>query len=262
LGALDDKILLLRETNSTLEAIAQALFKSWFVDFDPVRAKAEGREPEGVPPEIAELYPTEFEDSKLGEIPKGWEISHLGKVSTNIRAGVKPQNLNRDTPYIGLEHMPRQSISLDAWGHAEGLESGKFYFRTGQILFGKLRPYFHKVGIAPVDGVCSTDILVIEEKNVEWRAFCICHYSSDALIEHATMLSNGAKMPRSSWQDISGFKVVLPPLEIASAFNTILSPLLKRIVANVHHMSSLGKVRDELLAPLMSGKLEMSGAGA
>jgi predicted nucleotidyltransferase len=75
LAALDDKITLLRETNATLEAIAQALFKSWFVDFDPVRAKAEGREPEGIPPEIAALFPSEFEDSELGEIPKGWHTS-------------------------------------------------------------------------------------------------------------------------------------------------------------------------------------------
>lgn len=80
LGALDDKIDLLRETNATLEAIAQALFKSWFVDFDPVRATAEGREPEGVPPEIAELFPSEFEDSEIGEIPKGWTVEPFGKL--------------------------------------------------------------------------------------------------------------------------------------------------------------------------------------
>ena len=80
--AFDDKIALLRETNATLESVAQALFKSWFVDFDPVRAKAEGRDPEGVPPEVADLLPSEFEGSELGSIPKGWKIRTMEELAT------------------------------------------------------------------------------------------------------------------------------------------------------------------------------------
>src|SRR5690606_8646078 len=81
LSALDDRIDLLRRTNVTLEAIAQALFKSWFVDFDPVRAKAEGREPEGMDPATVALFPSEFEESELGLIPKGWRIDEIGKAA-------------------------------------------------------------------------------------------------------------------------------------------------------------------------------------
>lgn len=257
LSALDDKITLLRETNTTLEAIAQALFKSWFVDFDPVRTKAEGREPEGIPPEIAALFPSEFEDSELGAIPKGWRVGKLGEISRNLRVGAKPEELTDDTAYIGLEHMPRQSIALDDWESASKVESGKSRFKMGQILFGKLRPYFHKVGIAPLDGVCSTDILVIEPSSPAWHAVCVCLYSSKALVEHATQLSNGAKMPRTNWADLANYRIVVPPDEVAQAFENIVSPLLDRIPENVHQAKALAETRDALLPRLMSGKLRI-----
>lgn len=257
LGALDDKIDLLRETNATLEAIAQALFKSWFVDFDPVRAKAEGRDPIGMPPEVADLFPSEFEDSELGEIPKGWRVGKLGEISRNLRVGAKPEELTDDTAYIGLEHMPRQSIALEDWESASKVESGKSRFRKGQILFGKLRPYFHKVGIAPLDGVCSTDILVIEPSSPAWHAVCVCLFSSKALVEHATQLSNGAKMPRTNWADLANYRIVVPPEEIAQAFEDIVSSLLGSIPENVHRAKTLAETRDALLPRLMSGKLRI-----
>ena len=262
LGALDEKISLMRETNATLEAIAQALFKSWFVNFDPVRAKAEGREPEGIPPEIAALFPSEFEDSELGEIPKGWKAGTLGEVTHNVRTHARHEELTDETAYIGLEHMPRQSISLDDWEGASKVGSGKSRFKKGQILFGKLRPYFHKVGIAPIDGVCSTDILVLEAKAVAWRAFCVCHFSSRTLVEHATQLSNGAKMPRTNWVDLANYRVALPPPELAQAFDDIMVSMFERITENVHQVKSLSGLRDTLLPRLMSGKLSLEGAVA
>ncbi|KEO69696.1 hypothetical protein J103_10285, partial [Burkholderia pseudomallei MSHR5855] len=87
LSALDDRIDLLRQTNATLESIAQTLFKSWFIDFDPVRAKAEGREPDGMDAETAALFPDSFEDSALGEIPKGWAVSTVGRVAQCVGGG-------------------------------------------------------------------------------------------------------------------------------------------------------------------------------
>ena len=151
LGDLDDKIELNRRMSQTLEATARALFKSWFVDFDPVRAKAEGRDP-GLPEHLARLFPGSFEDSELGEMPAGWCIATLGDVAVSPRRPVKPSEFHPATTYIGLEHMPRKSIALAEWGNAASLESGKAAFRRGEILFGKLRPYFHK-GAAPFKGV-------------------------------------------------------------------------------------------------------------
>jgi len=143
LGTLDDKIELNRRMSETLEAMARALFKSWFVDFDPVRAKMEGRDP-GLPQPLADLFPDSFEDSELGEIPRGWEVGTLGDVAQHPRRGVQPDSIKPETPYIALEHMPKRCIALSDWGVADGLGSSKFEFRKGEILFGKLRPYFHR----------------------------------------------------------------------------------------------------------------------
>lgn len=259
-GALDARIDLLRQTNATLESIAQALFKSWFIDFDPVRAKAEGREPLGLDAATAALFPAEFEASALGVIPKGWRAGALQTICTNPRAQAKPGQMPSDTPYIGLEHMPRKSIALSDAGTAEGLESGKFWFERNDVLFGKLRPYFHKVGLAPGRGVCSTDILVLRPTSAEWLGFLAMHASSDALITHTTQLSNGARMPRTSWQDVGGFDVALPLPSIAAAFDGLVRPMFERIHANIDAARVLAGLRDTLLPRLISGKLRLPEA--
>ncbi|MEZ2349552.1 restriction endonuclease subunit S [Caballeronia sp. RCC_10] len=258
--ALDARIDLLRETNATLESIAQALFKSWFIDFGPVRAKAEGREPNGMDAETAALFPDAFENSALGEVPKGWRVGTLGDVAWNPRSQAKPGQMPASTSYIGLEHMPRKSIALDKMGTAEGLESGKFWFEFQDILFGKLRPYFHKVGIAPCKGVCSTDILVIRPREPNWLGYVAMHASSDELIAHTTQLSNGARMPRTSWHDVNAYGVVLPHERCVEAFNDIVNPLFDRIFANVRKMDCLSDLRDTLLPRLISGKLRLPEA--
>lgn len=260
LRRLDDRIDLLRQTNATLESIAQALFKSWFIDFDPVRAKAEGREPKGMDWATAALFPAEFEESALGLIPKGWSPGKLEVICSNPRVQAKPNQMPPETPYIGLEHMPRKSIALGDAGTAEGLESGKFWFERNDVLFGKLRPYFHKVGLAPFRGVCSTDILVLRPKSPGWLGFLAMHASSDALISHTTQLSNGARMPRTSWQDVGGFDVTLPPNSVASAFDAAVKPIFERIHANIDSARTLASLRDTLLPRLISGKLRLPEA--
>ncbi|MCA6215036.1 restriction endonuclease subunit S [Ideonella sp. B7] len=255
--AIDQRIDLLRQTNATLESIAQALFKSWFIDFDPVHAKAEGREPEGMDAATAALFPAEFEESALGLIPKGWSPGKLEVICSNPRAQAKPGQMPPETPYIGLEHMPRKSIALGDAGTAEGLGSGKFWFERNDVLFGKLRPYFHKVGLAPVRGVCSTDILVLRPRSPGWLGFLAMHASSDALISYTTQLSNGARMPRTSWHDVGGFDVTLPPHTVASAFDAAVKPMFERIHANIESAQLLAGLRDTLLPRLISGKLRL-----
>jgi type I restriction enzyme S subunit len=259
LGTLDDKIELNRQMNETLEAMARALFKSWFVDFDPVRAKAEGRDP-GLPKEIADLFPNRFEDSELGEIPMGWKLGTLGHVATNPRRGVQPSEIEETTPYIALEHMPKCSIALSEWGTANGLESNKFEFKQGEILFGKLRPYFHKVGVAPVDGVCSTDILVVAPRAERWFGFVLGHVSSATFVEHTSAGSTGTKMPRTSWGDMERYSVVLPPDPVAEAFTERICPSVARIVASIHQSRTLVALRDTLLPKLISGELRVKDA--
>lgn len=262
LNALDERIETLRRANSSLEAIARAIFKSWFVDFDPVRAKAEGREPDGMDAATAALFPGDFVHQEDTIIPAGWTEGTLGDVCEVARTGVQKTEMRPDENYVGLEHIPRVSWSLPSWGTAKDLQSGKSRFQQGDILFGKLRPYFHKVCIAPVDGVCSTDILVLRPKNPEWMAFALCHVSSKQMIDYATRLSNGAKMPRSSWHDLNNYKVILPPESLAEAFTSIIEPIVEKIIANVHTAASLTALRDTLLPRLISGKLRVPEAEA
>ncbi|MDP2179989.1 restriction endonuclease subunit S [Methylicorpusculum sp.] len=257
LGALDDRIALLHETNTTLEAIAQTLFKSWFVDLDPVHAKQQGREPEGMDAETAALFPDSFEESELGLVPSGWRVGTIGQIADTVRSQRKPSQLNSDTNYVGLEHIPRRSLSLANWGSAEGLESAKSCFSNGDILFGKLRPYFHKVVIAPFDGVCSTDILVCQSKLREYYGLVTMHLFSKALIDYAERLSNGAKMPRINWKDLAAYPIVLPPQDLAENYRTIVEPLFQSILANVQQIKTLATLRDTLLPRLISGQLRL-----
>ncbi len=256
LGTLDDKIELNRRMNETLEAMARALCMSWFVDFDPVRAKAEGRDP-GMPKEIADLFPDRFADSDLGEIPAGWTVGILGDVAEQLRRGVQPSEIQPSTPYIALEHMPRRRIALSDWGAADGLESNKFEFKRGEILFGKLRPYFHKVGVAPVDGVCSTDIVVVRPVEKRWFGFVLGHVSSESFVEYTNAGSTGTKMPRTSWGEMARYPVVIPPANIAETFSAQIHSAVDRINASIRESRTLAALRGTLLPKLISGELRV-----
>ena len=256
LGALDDKIELNRRMNETLEAMARALFRSWFVDFDPVRAKMAGRDP-NLPKPLADLFPDRLVNSELGAIPEGWEIGCLGDIAVAPRRGVDPTDLHDETPYIGLEHMPRRSVALTDWESAEKVVSNKSAFEKGEFLFGKLRPYFHKVGIAPVSGVCSTDIVVIAPKTAGWSAFVLASVSSAAFVTYTNQASTGTKMPRTSWATMSRYPLCLPVESVAWAFQNATRPFLNRIVTNIHEHSALASLRDALLPKLMSGETRL-----
>ncbi len=260
LKTLDDRIALLRETNATLESIAQTLFKSWFVDFDPVHARARGEQPAGLAPEVAALFPDCFEESALGKIPKGWDVGVLGDVAETSRKQIKPEQLSAETLYVGLEHIPRKQLGLDSWGTAGELASAKSAFERNDILFGKLRPYFHKVVIAPFEGVCSTDILVCKAKQTAYHHYVAMHLFSDELIAYADRLSNGAKMPRINWKDLAAYEVTIPPSEVAEQFYILIEPMIARMLANVEQAQTLANLRDTLLPRLISGQLRLSDA--
>ncbi len=275
LGSLDDKIELNRRMNQTLEEMARALFKSWFVDFDPVHAKATLKHHAATPhkegndwsveraraylnsmePDIAALFPDSFVDSELGPIPEGWEVKPLGECAAQRRRGVSPEQIDAGTPYIALEHMPKRCIALSQWGTAGGLASSKFRFEQRDILFGKLRPYFHKVGVAPIGGVCSTDIVVISPVSDEWFGFVLGHASSSEFVHYTDATSTGTRMPRTNWTDMSRYQVPLPRQKLAAVFTRSIQPPIDRIVSSIQESRFLTAVRDALLPKLISGKL-------
>ena len=256
LGTLDDKIELNQQTNQTLEAIARALFKSWFIDFDPVCAKMDGRQPAGMDAETAALFPDDFKDGgAIGKIPAGWRSGVLKDISENPKRTIRPEQIPVGTPYVGLEHMPKRSIALSDWGVSDNVESNKFQFENGDILFGKLRPYFHKVGVAIQNGVCSTDILVIIPKCSEWFSLALAYVSSDGFVEYTNMSSDGTRMPRTNWQVMGQYPITIPSLEVAKAFNTEVSVIVQTIRSNIFQLKTLASIRDTLLPKLLSGEI-------
>ena len=259
LGTLDDKIELNRRMNETLEAMVRALFKSWFVDFDPVRAKME-RGDTGLPQPIADLFPDRLADSECGEIPEGWKAGRLADIAIAPRRNVDPANLDDETPYIGLEHMPRRSIALTVWERVAKVTSNKSIFKKGEVLFGKLRPYFHKVGVAPISGACSTDITVLAAKSTEWSAFVLACVSSVEFVSYTNQGTTGTKMPRTNWKTMGDYRVYLPATPVVGIFQNAMQPGLEQITTNVRESRTLAALRDALLPKLISGEIRLRDA--
>jgi type I restriction enzyme S subunit len=259
LGSLDDKIELNRRMNHALESMARTIFETWFISFEPVKAKIAGAvEFPGMPQEVFNKLPDQWAETKIGPVPMGWNVGSLGEVMEHPRRPADPSSMDPLTPYIGLEHMPKKSIALWDWGTVGNVTSNKHQFERGELLFGKLRPYFHKVGIAPIDGVCSTDVVVIRPHTREWFGFVLGHISSDAFVAYTSAASTGTKMPRTNWKDMSRFAVALPPVDLANTFSTIVEPNALRILAAVHESRVLAALRNALLPKLTSGELRVS----
>jgi type I restriction enzyme S subunit len=240
LGALDDKIALLRETNATLEAIAQALFKSWFVDFDPVRAKAEGRDPVGVPPEVADLFPSEFEDSELGEIPKGWKVGTLQDLLVLQRGFDLPAQARTPGKYPIIAASGPCGTHMEAMARGPGVVTG----RSGVLgkVFLELEDYW------PL----NTTLWV-----KEFKAATPC-YAYEVLKRLDFQSYNaGSAVPTLNRNHIHGLAYLVPNQGCMHAFEEIASLLHQRVRANDKQAASLVVLRDTLLPRLMSGKLRI-----
>jgi len=247
--------------------MAQAIFKEWFVDFrfplsvPRLEGLADYRDyaatlQSGQSRHQAN-HGTEMVESELGLIPRGWRVGKLGDVCRNIRKAIHPKDVTPGTVYVGLEHIPRKSLGLSSWGSSEEVDSQKTYFKKYSILFGRLRPYFHKVCIAPSDGICSTDILVIEPINGNFFSFSLNYLFGDELITFVSAIADGTRMPRVGWESISNYKIVLPPEHLVAQFNKITSPFYDEIIDNNQQSATLAQVRDSLLPKLMSGEIEV-----
>ena len=268
LGTLDDKIEMNRRMNETLEAMAREVFKDWFVDFGPTRRKAEGEtDPAailgGLLPDpakatlIAALFPDRFGENGL---PEGWNMGQLSDWSKEAGETVKPSEIDPETPYFGLEHLPRRSIALDQWETAEKVTSNKSRFKQGQTLFGKLRPYFHKTGITAFDGICSTDIVVIDALEKRFRPFVTTSVSTDAFVAFTDQTSTGTKMPRTKWSTMRNFDLVSAGPEVVEAFSELFGGHFELIVANIQENLTLAATRDLLLPKLMCGEIRLKDA--
>lgn len=240
LSAYDELIENSQRRIRILETMARALYREWFVHF-----RFPGHE--GVP-----RVP-----SPLGEIPQGWEVKKLGEIAEEMRRNVPKGELDEPQPYVGLEHIPRRSLALDSWETTTELGSNKLEFMKGEVLFGKIRPYFHKVSVAPFDGLCSADTIVIRARSPEHYALVIACVSSDEFVAHAVATSNGSKMPRANWGVLEQLDVVIPTGEVAAQFSALLTDIIGQQQTLVFQIQTLRRTRDLLLPRLLSGQIDV-----
>ncbi|MFZ3207978.1 MAG: restriction endonuclease subunit S [Geobacteraceae bacterium] len=235
LSTYDDLIENNRRRMTLLEDAARQVYQEWFV-----RLRFPGCEHTRI----------------VDGVPEGWERKRLGEVCYDVRDAVLPDALELDTPYIGLEHIPRRSISLTEWGSAEQVTSMKLRFREGEILFGKIRPYFHKVGIAFVDGVVSSDALVIRPTEEKLSGLVLMTVSSDAFVANTSQtMREGSKMPRADWKQMKEYPVAVPPDGLLTTFNDTICSITAQLKNLTFQNQKLRTARDLLLPKLMSGEI-------
>ncbi len=265
LGTLDDKIELNREMNKTLEAMARAIFKSWFVDFDPVRAKMEGRQPVGMDAATAELFPDEFQESALGIIPKGWCVRKLGDLARNIS---KTFDFSARSQVIFIN---TGDVLLGSFLHnnrisKEGLPGqAKKSINQNDILISEIRPangHYAYVDFDSSEYVVSTKFMIIRASDdIEPRFLYRILTLQKTLAELQLIAeSRSGTFPQITFDSISYFPIILAPKTIQLAFLRVVNLLEKQIKINDSQSNTLRGIRDTLLPKLLSGEIRVKEA--
>ena len=259
LGALDDRITLLRETNATLEAIAQALFKSWFVDFDPVRAKMEGRAPEGIHESTAALFPDALEESELGCVPKGWQAAKIYEVSKVIYGAPFASKLFKaerpGRPLVRIRDLKDERPGV----YTEEAHPKGYLLKPGDIavgMDGEFRAYLW----GGEEAWLNQRVCVFQPINGASAAFVRC--SIAPLLAAVEASETATTVIHLGKNDIDRFKVVVPAPDILAAFTAVTVPLYSRLVVGKQQAQTLATLRDTLLPRLISGQLRLPEAQA
>ena len=235
LSAYDDLIENNRRRIALLEAAARMLYREWFVHF---------------------RFPGHEHVKIIDGLPEGWERRMLGDVVDNVKDTVKPTDFSEDEIHIGLEHIPRRAFTLSDWEAAEDLASGKTRFEEGDILFCKIRPYFHKVGFTIRSGLASSDALVWRVKEKEDWPLVVCATSSDHFVAVASKtVREGSKMPRADWNVLKKYSLPKPLDGLLGVFNETILSITAQCKALVLQNRALAQARDLLLPRLMNGEI-------
>lgn len=251
LSDLDAKIEINNKINAELEAMAKLIYDYWFVQFDFPNEEGKPYKSSGG----AMVYNEELKR----EIPVGWSVNSLEDLVELVKGNVSPNDISPDTPYVGLEHIPRKTIVLGDWESVEKVDSNKCEFQKGDILFGKIRPYFHKVSIAFVDGITSTDTIVMRPKKKEYSGIALQTVFTDRFVEIATVSSTGTKMPRANWKVLKNYPVALDDEgQLLNKYQLIMDRTISKIELNVFENRQLSELRDWLLPMLMNGQVKVS----
>ena len=281
LGALDDKIELNRRMNETLEAMAQALFKSWFVDFDPVVVNAlragnpipekfaaraahyrDNPDALGLPEDILRLFPARFVDSELDPIPEGWEVGPLSKIANLHTATATPSQ----EPEAIWEHYSIPAFDegrMPKLEHGKDIKSGKYRVPATAVLVSKLNPQFPRVWLPDVidetRAVCSTEFLPFVPRKSQWRPIVYEILRSDAVQEKIRSIATGSTGSRQRVKPkaVAELNIVLASERLLDTFSEWVAPIHNRLLLNQNESRTLAELRDTLLPKLISGELRV-----
>ena len=238
LSSLDRKIELNNKINADLEEMAQAIFKNWFVDFEPFK---DGK----------------FVDSELGMIPEGWKVGRLKDLLYLRKDSIKAANKG-NLPYLPIDTIPMHCLVATDFKSNDEAKSSLQTFEQNDIVVGAMRVYFHRVILAPCKGITRTTCFVLSVKNENALAYSLMQCNQDEAISFAEKTSKGSTMPYAVWDGGYGeYKVVIPPSEVMKSFNDLLSNFFSKMNKNAIENSRLSLLRDTLLPRLMSGELEV-----
>ncbi|MFC5710204.1 restriction endonuclease subunit S [Acinetobacter parvus] len=284
LSDLDDKIHLNNQINQTLESIAQAIFKSWFIDFEPVRAKIAAKQ-EGSDPELAAmcaisgkseaeldqltkedfaelqataaLFPDELVESELGEVPRGWELQQLKDIAKYSSNKILLNDLNLEN-YISTENMLPEKKGIEKASSLPKANSVPA-FRQGNILVSNIRPYFKKIWFSFFDGGHSNDVLNFDvlEKGTEEYLYNLIY--QDSFFDRMMASSKGSKMPRGDKKAIMDFQIVTSSVALRKLYSEKVRKFYSKQNSIKIENQILINLRDALLPKLLSGELDVSG---
>ena len=274
LGTLDDKIELNRQMNETLEATARTIFKSWFVNFDPVKAKIEGRKPAGMDPETADLFPSAFQDSPLEKIPEGWVVENIGNLVEIVKGRSYRSNelKESDTALVTLK-----SIMRGGGYRPDGLKSYTGKYNPEQVITpGELvmaytdltqdaeilgKPAIVRGGEKYQTLVPSHHLRIIRplESTVSVQ-FLYCLFRERHFQSHIYGYANGTTVLGLSKDGVPRYQFALPPEKIRCLFDSVAEPLFAKIESNENESRSLAQTRDTLLPKLLSGEVRVNDA--
>ena len=271
LGGLDDQIELNRCINETLAAMARGIFKSWFADFDPVRAKAEGRPPSGMDPATAALFPDSFEDSSLGKIPRRWKLTILAEVLFELVSGSRPKGgaVQDGVPSIGAENI----IGLGRYEYSKDKFIPHLYFeqlkrkgadvRRRDILLYKDgaqigRKAFFDCDFPYAQCAINEHVLILRAKNGWDQRFLYFWLDQQWMTDEIITLNSNSAQPGINQAGVRRLPLLRPSDTVIQRFDNLVEPLTDRVFLNCHQSRTLAGIRDALLPKLISGALRVN----
>ncbi|WP_322038531.1 restriction endonuclease subunit S [Burkholderia cenocepacia] len=266
LEEIEHRCRVLRETNVTLEAIAHALFKSWFVDFDPVRARQDERALDGIGGATAALFPDRFEESTLGRLPQGWRVGELGELSVLNPESWTSKKHPECVAYIDLANVKDNQIgAVTNYSFDEAPSRARRVVRHGDTIVGTVRPgnrsfaYIHQ----PIENLtASTGFAVLRPARAQNTEFVYLAATRESSIEHLAHVADGGAYPAVRPEVVASLACVVPPDEVMAAFHQTTAPIISSVAENEKKAQVLCELRDALLLRLISGQLRLPEAEA